>query len=68
MGDVGARGYLMRIERVKDKKTKEPFDKAGQRVYQKAFAKGLAWIPTGHILRMSPPVVMEDEVLTKGLR
>ena len=36
-------------------------------VYQKAFSKGLAWIPAGHILRMSPPVVMEDEALLKGL-
>ena len=57
----------MGIELVKDKNTKEPFAKAGQLVYQKAFAKGLAWIPAGHILRMSPPVVMEDEVLMKGL-
>ena len=39
----------------------------GLAVYQKAFAKGLAWIPAGHILRMSPPIVMEDEVLLKGL-
>ena len=28
---------------------------------------GLAWIPAGHILRMSTPIVMEDEVLMKGL-
>ena len=48
-------------------KTKEPLNKAGEMVYQKAFAKGLAWIPAGHILRMSPPVIMEDEVLMKGL-
>ena len=58
---------MMGIELVKDKTTKEPFDEAGKMVYQKAFAKGLAWIPAGHILRMSPPVVMEDEVLLKGL-
>ncbi len=57
----------MGIELVKDKSTKEPFDEAGKIVYQKAFRKGLAWIPAGHILRMSPPVVMEDEVLLKGL-
>ncbi len=55
------------IELVKDKTTKEPFNKAGELVYQKAFAKGLAWIPAGHILRMSPPIVMEDEVMLKGL-
>ncbi len=67
VGDVRAKGCLMGIELVKDKKTKEPFDKAGALVYQKAFRKGLAWIPAGHILRMSPPIVMEDEVLLKGL-
>jgi len=67
IGDVRSKGCLMGIELVKDRKTKAPFDEAGKRVYQKAFTKGLAWIPAGHILRMSPPVVMEDEVLIKGL-
>lgn len=67
IGDVRAKGCLMGIELVKDKTTKEPFNKAGELVYQKAFRKGLAWIPAGHILRMSPPIVMEDEVLLKGL-
>jgi 4-aminobutyrate aminotransferase-like enzyme len=67
VGDVRTKGCLMGIELVKDRKTKEPFDAAGKLVYQKAFSKGLAWIPAGHILRMSPPVVMEDEVLLKGL-
>lgn len=67
IGDVRAKGCLMGIELVKDRGTKEPFDEAGRLVYQKAFRKGLAWIPAGHILRMSPPVVMEDEVLLKGL-
>lgn len=67
VGDVRAKGCLMGIELVKDRQTKEPFDQAGTLIYQKAFAKGLAWIPAGHILRMSPPVVMEDEVLMKGL-
>jgi len=57
----------MGIELVKDRMTKEPFNEAGKLVYQKAFRKGLAWIPAGHILRMSPPVVMEDEMLLKGL-
>ena len=42
-------------------------DKAGELVYQKAFRKGLAWIPAGHILRMSPPIVMDDDTLIKGL-
>jgi 4-aminobutyrate aminotransferase-like enzyme len=67
IGDVRAKGCLMGIELVKDRAAKTPFDEAGKRVYQKAFARGLAWIPAGHILRMSPPIVMEDELLLKGL-
>jgi 4-aminobutyrate aminotransferase-like enzyme len=67
VGDVRAKGCLMGIELVQDRAKKTPFDEAGKRVYQKAFAKGLAWIPAGHILRMSPPIVMEDEALLKGL-
>jgi 4-aminobutyrate aminotransferase-like enzyme len=67
IGDVRTKGCLMGIELVKDRKTKEPLNEAGEMVYQKAFARGLAWIPAGHILRMSPPVVMEDEVLLKGM-
>jgi 4-aminobutyrate aminotransferase-like enzyme len=67
VGDVRAKGCLMGIELVKDRATKEPFDEAGKRVYQKAFRKGLAWVPAGHILRMSPPIVMEDAALVKGI-
>jgi len=67
VGDVRAKGCLMGIELVKDLTTKEPFDKAGKMVYQKAFAKGLAWVPAGHILRMSPSIIMEDDALRKGL-
>lgn len=67
IGDVRAKGCLMGIELVKDRTTKEPLDEAGTMVYQKAFAKGLAWIPAGHILRMSPPIVMDDKTLLKGM-
>jgi 4-aminobutyrate aminotransferase-like enzyme len=57
----------MGVELVKDKITKEPFDLAGKMVYQKAFSKGLAWIPAGHILRMSPPIVMPNDVAHKAM-
>ena len=67
VGDVRCKGCLMGVELVKDRETKEPFDDAGVRVYQKAFAKGLAWIPAGHILRMSPPLIMDEEVAGKGM-
>ena len=67
VGDVRSKGCLMGIELVKDRVTKTPFDEAGQQVYQRAFRKGLAWIPAGHILRMSPAIVMDDQTLLKGL-
>ena len=67
IGDVKGKGFLLGIELVKDKSTKEPFDLAGKLVYQKAFRKGLAWIPAGHILRMSPPLIMDVKYASMGL-
>ena len=67
VGEVRGLGCLLGIELVKDKATREPFDEAGRLVYQKAFRRGLAWIPAGHILRMSPPLIMEDDLALKGL-
>ena len=65
IGDVRCKGCLMGIELVKDLHTKEPFDEAGKQVYQRAFRKGLAWIPAGHILRMSPPIVMDVDAAAR---
>ncbi len=67
IGEVRGLGCLLGIELVKDRTTKEPFDQAGVLVYQKAFRKGLAWIPAGHTLRLSPPMIMQEEVALKGL-
>lgn len=67
IGDVKGKGFLLGIELVKDKATKEPFAKAGTLVYQKAFKRGLAWIPAGHILRMSPPLIMDEKYAMKGI-
>jgi len=67
VGDVRCKGCLMGVELVKDRATKEPFDKAGAMIYKKAFTKGLAWIPAGHILRMSPPIIMDEEIAGKAM-
>ncbi len=67
IGQVRGLGCLLGIELVKDKGTREPNEEAGKLVYQRAFRKGLAWIPAGHILRMSPPMIMTDEEALKGL-
>jgi len=67
IGEVRGKGCLLGIELVKDQNTHEPFVEAGKRVYQVAFSKGLAWIPANQNLRMSPPLIMEEEVAEKAL-
>jgi 4-aminobutyrate aminotransferase-like enzyme len=67
VGDVRCKGCLMGVELVRDREAKTPFDEAGKMVYQKAFRNGLAWIPAGHILRMSPPIVMPNDVAEKAM-
>lgn len=67
VGHVRSKGCLMGVELVRDKSTKEPLAEAGKMVYQKAFAKGLAWIPAGHILRMSPPIVMDLDTAGRAM-
>jgi len=67
IGDVRGKGCLFGVELVKDKLSKQPFEEAGKLVYQKAFKKGLAWIPAGHILRMSPPLIMPEGIAKKAM-
>ena len=67
VGDVRGLGSLLGIELVKDRATKEPFVEAGNLIYQRAFARGLAWVPAKHVLRIAPPIVMQEEVAAKGL-
>lgn len=67
VGDVRCIGCLGGIELVKDRNTKEPFEEAGIMVYQKAFKKGIAWVPAGHNLRLAPPIIVTKEVVKKGL-
>jgi len=67
VGEVRGRGALLAIELVKDRTTREPFVEAGNHVYQEAFRRGLAWATAGHILRITPPIVMSTELMGKGL-
>jgi 4-aminobutyrate aminotransferase-like enzyme len=67
VGDVRGKGCLLGMELVKDRETKEPFEEAANRVYQKAFQRGVSWIPSKQNLRMSPPLIMSKEVAAKAL-
>jgi 4-aminobutyrate aminotransferase-like enzyme len=67
VGDVRGKGLLHAIDLVKDKESRKAFNEAGKMVYQKAFSKGLAWIPAGNILRLAPPLIMTEELAGKAL-
>jgi 4-aminobutyrate aminotransferase-like enzyme len=67
IGEVRGRGALMAMELVKDPVSKEPFVEAGNQVFQAAFRRGLAWATAGHILRITPPIVINQELMAKGL-
>lgn len=67
IGDVRGAGLFLGIELVKDKESKEPFVQAGHMVFKKAFEKGVAWIPSNENLRITPPLIMTEEVAMKGL-
>jgi 4-aminobutyrate aminotransferase-like enzyme len=66
VGDVRGRGLLLAVDLVKDRDSREPFAEAGKRVYEKAFSKGLAWIPAGNILRLAPPLILTEELAAKA--
>jgi 4-aminobutyrate aminotransferase-like enzyme len=67
IGDARGKGLLLAIDLVKDRTTREPFTEAGNMVYEKAFARGLAWIPAGNILRLAPPLVITEELAGKAM-
>jgi len=67
IGDVRGKGCLLGIELVRDRETKEPAEEEGYAVYRRAFQKGVAWVPAWHILRLSPPIIMQREVASKAM-
>jgi 4-aminobutyrate aminotransferase-like enzyme len=67
IGDVRGRGALHALEIVRDHTSKEPFADAGNFVFRAAFRRGLAWATAGHILRITPPIVISEELMVKGL-
>jgi len=66
VGDVRGRGFMVGIELVKDKKTKEGFswkDDVGRRVSRRIVEKGVFTRPLGPVLVIMPPLAIgEDEI------
>ena len=67
IGDARGKGLLLAVDLVKDRTTREAFPEAGKMVYEKAFSKGLAWIPAGNILRLAPPLGITEELAGKAM-
>jgi len=64
VGDVRGKGFMVGIELVKDKKTKEGFswkDDVGRRVSRKIVEKGVFTRPLGPTLVMMPPLAIDEE-------
>lgn len=67
VGDVRGRGFMVGIELVKDKETKEPYPygyKAGYRVAEKLLEKGIYMRPIGNVIILVPPLsITEKEII-----
>lgn len=70
VGEIRQAGWMVGIELVRNKATKEPFawkDKIGIRVIQKARAKGAILRPLGPVIVLMPPLAMTKQELDRLL-
>jgi len=68
VGDVRQKGFMVGIELVKDKKTKEPYptgEKIGWKVCCKARKKGLIIRPLGNVIVLMPPLSISNQELKR---
>ncbi len=68
VGNVRQKGFMVGIELVKDKKTKEPYsleEKIGWKVCYKAREKGLIIRPLGNVIVLMPPLSISQQELKR---
>ncbi len=68
VGDVRQKGFMVGIELVRDKDTKEPFppaERTGFKVIYKARERGVVIRPLGDVIVILPPLVIEIEELDR---
>ncbi len=66
VGDIRQAGFMVGIELVKNRKTKEPFaweEKIGIKVIQRARKKGAILRPLGPVIVLMPPLAMTEKEL-----
>jgi 4-aminobutyrate aminotransferase len=68
VGDVRGRGLLMGVELVEDRESKAPAGDLAEAVYYRALDAGLSLkITMGNVLTLSPPLVIDEADLMRGL-
>jgi 2,2-dialkylglycine decarboxylase (pyruvate) len=72
IGDVRGRGLLLGMEIVKDRQSRDPDDKLGQRITRECMARGLSMnvvqLPgMGGVFRIAPPLTVSDAEIDLGL-
>jgi len=68
VGEVRQRGFMVGIELVRDKKTREPYpltEKRGIRVAQEARGMGVIIRPLGNVIVLMPPLSISERELCK---
>ena len=69
IGDVRGIGFMIGVEFVKDRKTREPAHALVHELVQRAFRKGLLLLPCGKsVIRVAPPLVLSSRDAEEGLR
>jgi 4-aminobutyrate aminotransferase/(S)-3-amino-2-methylpropionate transaminase len=70
IGEVRGLGPMLALELVKDRETKEPAPDAAKRLTDYCFDRGLVLLSCGtfgNVIRLLMPLVIEDELLDRGL-
>jgi 4-aminobutyrate aminotransferase/(S)-3-amino-2-methylpropionate transaminase len=70
IGDVRGKGPMLAMELVKDRNTKKPNPEVASKVMKASLSSGLITLKAGlynNVVRLHPPLTIEDELLEKGL-
>jgi len=70
IGDVRGMGLLLAIELVKDRKSKEPAKTETSKVVVECARRGMVILSAGYhgnVIRLHPSMLMEEDVLSRGL-
>ncbi|MEB3845115.1 MAG: acetyl ornithine aminotransferase family protein [Desulfurococcales archaeon] len=68
IGDVRGKGFMIGVELVRDRESKEPAKKELAEIIRRSFKRGLLVIGAGvSTIRIAPPLVIEEDLLWRGV-